>query len=203
MGSGKLFVISAPSGTGKTTILSQVMADIERLEFSVSHTTRMPRTGEQNGVDYHFVAQEKFVEMQDNDLFLESAQVHQNYYGTSVSAALSKQDQGVDVILDIDVQGATILMDKKGLEASFIFIAPPSIASLETRLRARATDSDETIAVRLGNAAGEMEHASKYDYLVVNEDLDEAISLVKAIILAERAKSRRRVSGLPIKSMVG
>lgn len=203
MASGKLFVISAPSGTGKTTILRQVMADLERLEFSVSHTTRKPREGERNGVDYHFVSQEEFVDMQNDDLFLESAQVHQNYYGTSIASALTKQDQGVDVVLDIDVQGATILMEKEGLEASFIFIAPPSLESLKTRLRSRATDSEETIAVRLGNAAGEMEYASKYDYLVVNEDLVEAQNLVKAIILAERAKSRRRVSGLPITSMVG
>lgn len=203
MGSGKLFVISAPSGTGKTTILRQVMADIERLEFSISHTTRNPREGEQNGVDYHFVTQEEFIEMQNKDLFLESAHVHQNYYGTSIASTLSKQDQGVDVVLDIDVQGASILMDKEGLEASFIFIAPPSLESLEARLRSRASDSEDTIKVRLGNAAGEMVYAPKYDYLVVNEDLDEAIRLVKAIILAERAKSRRRVSGLPIKSMVG
>lgn len=203
MGSGKLFVISAPSGTGKTTILRQVMADIERLEFSVSHTTRKPREGETNGVDYHFVAEHEFIEMQDNDLFLESAQVHKNYYGTSIAAALSKQEQGVDVVLDIDVQGATILMDNKGVEASFIFIAPPSLSSLEERLRGRASDSEETIAVRLGNAAGEMEYAPKYDYLVVNENLDEAVRLVKAIILAERAKSRRLISGLPIQSMVG
>lgn len=203
MGSGKLFVISAPSGTGKTTILSQVMADIERLEFSVSHTTRNPREGEEDGIDYHFVTQDNFIEMQNKDLFLESAQVHQNLYGTSIASAHSKQDQGVDVVLDIDVQGATILMDKEDIEASFIFIAPPSLESLETRLRSRASDDEDTIAVRLGNAAGEMAYASKYDYFVVNENLDEAVRLVKAIILAERAKSRRRVSGLPITSMVG
>jgi guanylate kinase len=194
---GRLFVISAPSGAGKTTILKQVMAEIPRLVFSVSHTTRQPRVGEADGKDYFFIDQQTFREMIDNDLFLEYAQVHQNYYGTSRAAVGDLLQQGVDVILDIDVQGASILREK-GLEGAFIFIAPPNIAELERRLRGRATESEEKIAVRMQNAKAELQAAVKYDYLLINDQLIDAIVLLKAIVLAERAKQHRLPSGEPI-----
>lgn len=198
MNSGKLFVISAPSGTGKTTLLKKVMSELPKLRFSVSHTTRQPRVGETNSVDYHFVSEEEFLSLRDKDGFLESAHVHQNYYGTSKQAVSSLLSQGVDVVLDIDVQGAAILMDNKDIEASFIFIAPPDLQELERRLVTRGSDSEETIQVRMNNAKGELESADQYDYLIVNNDLQEAEKLLSAIILAERARSRRGLAGDPV-----
>ncbi|CAG37589.1 guanylate kinase [Desulfotalea psychrophila] len=202
MNKGKLFVISAPSGAGKTTILGRVMANVGRLNFSISHTTRTARPGEQDGVDYHFVEQEDFIEMQEKGIFLESAYVHKNYYGTSREAVMAQLSEGVDVVLDIDVQGATILMESASLPATYIFIAPPDLSVLEERLRKRGSDSEETIKLRMGNAAGEMLSSRKYDYLIVNDDLAQASTLLKSIIWAERAKSRRTPAGLPIKLVV-
>ena len=198
MNSGKLFVISAPSGTGKTTLLKRVMTDVPKMAFSVSHTTRKPREGERDGVDYHFVDETTFLQMRKDDLFVESAFVHQNYYGTSKDAIASQLDSGIDVVLDIDVQGACILMAHESLSATFIFIAPPSLVELEGRLRMRGSDSEETIKVRMGNAAGELAVQDKYDYLIVNDDVDQATQLLASIVWAERSKSRRSPLGTPL-----
>jgi len=198
MSRGLLFVISAPSGAGKTTLLKRVMARVPGLSFSVSHTTRKPRTGELDGVDYHFISRGAFLEMVEEGLFLEYAEVHENFYGTSRETVAEQLSKGKDIILDIDVQGAAIVRQQGSPVGSHIFIAPPSLAELESRLRGRGTESKENIAVRLTNALVEMEDAGKYDYLIVNDQLDEAVDLFTSIIYAERARSHRLPSGEPI-----
>ncbi len=198
MKGGRLFVISAPSGTGKTTILKRVMAGLAGLAFSVSHTTRMPRVGERDGIEYHFVNHAVFEDMRDKGLFLEWARVHDNYYGTSRGGVVEQLQKGMDIILDIDVQGAALLREFSNLEASHIFICPPGLAELEKRLRGRETESEESIQVRLKNAGMELQSAKDYEYVIVNDVLDEAVQLLAAIILAERARAHRLPSGRPI-----
>ena len=195
--SGTLLVISAPSGAGKTTLLKRIMAEVPNLGFSVSHTTRPPRPGEQNGVDYHFVSREEFLAMRAAGAFLESAEVHTNLYGTSKQAVAEKIASGVDVFLDIDVQGARQIKAAGDPAAVFLFVAPPSWPELEKRLRGRGTESAETVQVRLANARKEMTEAHWYDYLVVNDDLAAATEMLKAVILAERCRGRRNASGAP------
>ncbi len=198
MTSGRLFVISAPSGTGKTTILKRVLARLAGLAFSVSHTTRAPRTGERDGAEYHFISHAEFEDMRDHDLFLEWALVHDNYYGTSRRGIVEQLERGMDIILDIDVQGAALLRKFSGLEASHIFISPPGLAELEKRLRGRESEAEESIQIRLKNARIELQSAKDYEYVIVNDALDEAVQLLAAIILAERARAHRLPSGKPI-----
>lgn len=195
---GKLFVISAPSGAGKTTLLRRIMDDVAGLTFSVSHTTRPPRPGERDGIEYNFVSHEQFRTMIEDGLFLEFAEVHGNLYGTSGKAIEKQLQQGLDVILDIDVQGAEILRKIGQPEATFIFIAPPGLGELESRLRGRGTESEETIGLRLKNAEAEMRAAADYDYLIINDVLDEAEKVLTGVILAERAKAHRLPSGKAI-----
>lgn len=195
---GILFVVSAPSGTGKTTLLRRVMARIGGLNFSVSHTTRDPRPGEQDGRDYHFIPRQEFEVMIEENHFVEWARVHDNLYGTATAGVEGQLVRGEDVILDIDVQGAAILRESSELEGVHIFIAPPRLAILEERLKGRNTDSDETIELRLKNAVVEMASAPAYDYLIVNDDLDEAVEMLASIIIAERARCRRRPNGEPL-----
>lgn len=201
MTTGRLFVISAPSGAGKTTLLSKVMARIPRLAFSVSHTTRRPRPGESEGIDYHFVAKTEFLAMIDAGRFLEHAEVHGNLYGTAKTEIRQQLEEGIDVILDIDVQGARILRRTGQMTAAYVFIAPPSMAELEKRLRGRGTEREDLIQLRLQNARQELQAAAEYEYLIVNEDLAEAADLLGSIILAERAKAHRLPSGKPIGSI--
>lgn len=200
--SGQLFILSAPSGAGKTTILKQVMADLDRLTFSISHTTRQPRKNEVDGVDYHFVSVAAFLEMRDAGHFLEWAEVHGNYYGTSRLAVQEQLEKGLDVILDIDIQGAAIIAGDSSIAAVTIFVAPPSVAELERRLRGRGTDTDATIAVRLGNAAQEMAAADKYDYLVINDELAGAVMTLRSILIAERSRGHRLPTGAAIELKV-
>jgi len=195
---GSLFVISAPSGAGKTTILRPIFNELSALAFSVSHTTRPPRTGEQNGVDYHFVSKDEFLRLEQQGDFLEWAQVHGNYYGTSKSAVTEKLNRGVDIILDIDVQGASQLRGLDSLPATYIFIAPPSLSVLRQRLSDRHTESAETLDLRLKNAVNELKSAATYDYIIVNDVLADAIQVIKAIIIAKRAASRRGIDGAPL-----
>jgi guanylate kinase len=202
MTTGKLFVISAPSGAGKTTLLKRVMSTLPGLVFSISHTTREPRQGEQDGVDYHFVSQGQFLNMIDRELFLEYAEVHDNFYGTSKDAIEVQLDDGLDVVLDIDVQGAAILRKKGRPEATHIFISPPNLNELERRLRGRGTESEETIKLRLKNAATEIKAAAEYEYLIINEKIDEAAHLLASIILAERARAHRMPSGKNISDIM-
>lgn len=196
--SGQLFIISAPSGAGKTTILKPVMAALPSLSFSVSHTTRAPRAGEINGRDYHFVNRADFARMRDNHEFLEFAEVHGNFYGTSLKAVTEQLASGTDVILDIDVQGARQIMANKDIKPVTIFIVAPSMAELKKRLSGRATDSEETIRLRLENAIREMASLDMYDHVIINDELDEAIEMVKAVILAARSRAKRNRSGAPV-----
>ena len=203
MSQGRLFIISAPSGAGKTTLLQKVIPNLERLVFSVSHTTRAPRLGEQDGISYHFISQDVFREMCNRGAFLEWAEVHEKLYGTSKQTVFSQLESGVDVVLDIDVQGAAIIRNSGLVDASFIFISPPSLAELERRLRERAQDCEQIIRLRMKNAEKEMQAVDNYDYLIVNGNIDEAAKVLEAIILAERARMHRLPSGLPADQKVG
>lgn len=194
---GNLIIISAPSGTGKTTILKKVMPHLQGLAFSVSHTTRAPRSGEENGKDYHFVSKDAFRTLRDQGGFLEWAEVHGNFYGTSKKEVADQLGQGLDVFLDIDIQGARQVR-KAAPDAISIFISPPSWQEQKKRLIGRGTDSAETIELRLANAKEEMADVGLYDYVVMNDDLDTAARMLEAIILAMRAKNRRQISGAPL-----
>jgi len=195
---GNLFIVSAPSGTGKTTILKRIISEMENIMFSVSHTTRPPRPGEKDGVDYYFVEKDAFKKMQEQDLFHEWAEVHGNLYGTSRNAVQKIIDQGKDIILDIDVQGGLQAMDKVGDKGIFIFILPPCLQELEKRLVNRGTESESVIATRLKNAQGEIKIMEQYDYVIVNDSVAEAVDVLKSIIIAERSRKRRSVSGKPL-----
>jgi guanylate kinase len=195
---GNLFIISAPSGAGKTTILKEIMTSVPGLTFSISHTTRAPRKGEMHGRDYFFVDRETFTAMRDDHAFLEWAEVHGNLYGTGKAGVETMLRQGFDIFLDIDVQGARQIKEAGVTNAIFIFIAPPSWEALETRLKGRGTDCSDTIKTRLANARQEMNEAHRYDYLVINDRLADAVDMLKSIILAERCRKRRAVSGEPL-----
>lgn len=188
---GQLFVISAPSGTGKTTMLGRVMTEIPALEFSVSHTTRAPRGAEQDGVDYHFVEKSFFEAQIEQGFFLEWAQVHGNFYGTSFSAIQDKLEKGIDVILDIDVQGARQVKSSSFSHSVQIFIAPPSMEELERRLRSRGTEGEDAVLTRLANARTEMQASADYPYLIINDTLEQAVLMLKGVILAARSGNHR------------
>jgi len=185
---GRLYVIAAPSGAGKTSLMQALMKRRPALSFSVSCTTRAPRPGEKDGVDYHFVDEATFLAMRSRGEFLESAEVHGNRYGTSkgvITAALAK---GEDLILEIDWQGAQQVRAIYP-ECVGIFILPPSIEELERRMRARGQDSDAVIRRRLDNAREELEHAGEFEYRIINKDFDTARRELAEIIQKERAKA--------------
>ncbi len=187
---GLLVVVSAPSGTGKTTLCHMLLKEFENMEFSVSYTTRPPRKGEVNGKDYFFVSKEEFERMVEEGDFLEWANVYGNLYGTSKSQVLRALNEGKDILLDIDVQGA--LQVKKNLpEAVLIFIMPPSFDELERRLKHRGTDSEDVIKRRLETAKEEIKKAVYYDYIVVNDVLEVAFDKLKSIVTAEKCRTDR------------
>lgn len=196
--SGQLFIISAPSGAGKTTILRQVMADLPGLAFSISHTTRAPRAGEVDGRDYHFITRQTFERLRAAGDFLEWAEVHNNLYGTSRSAVAGQLATGIDVILDIDVQGARQIRGIPSLAAISLFILPPSLTELEKRLSGRGTDTVEVIRLRLENALREISECGDYDHRIINDSLKEAVEMVKAVILAARSRCGRGRDGGPL-----
>ena len=198
MSNALLLVLSAPSGCGKTTIVNRVMRTLPGLVFSVSHTTRQPRPGEVNGVHYHFVEGSVFsgIRNQQPTGFLEWAEVHGNMYGTSVEEVDKHQRANCDVMLDIDVQGAAQV--RLRANPVTIFIAPPSLEELERRLRGRATENETTIAVRLNNARKELACVGAYDYLIVNDRLEDAVESLRSIIIAERCRQRRAPDGQPM-----
>lgn len=195
---GTLFIVSAPSGTGKTTLLRRVMEEVRQLVFSISHTTRLPRRGETDGRDYFFVDTDRFSRMIEDNAFLEWARVHDNYYGTAIAPLASRLDQNNDVILDIDVQGAALVRTAGTFPSVSIFVAPPDLDELENRLRGRGSDDEETISRRLANARLEMAQRHDYEYLIVNDRLDDAVSMLCGIIYAERARCRRGIDGTPL-----
>jgi len=188
---GILVVVSSPSGAGKTT-LAHLLAQNERLEFSVSYTTRAPRAGERDGVDYKFVTNDEFKRMIDRGEFAEWAEVHGAHYGTGVHTVNRALDEGKDYLFDIDWQGGAQLRRQWPEESVLVFILPPSMAELERRLRRRATDSPEAISRRLAMATKELEHFAQYDYLVVNDNLETALKELSSIYVAARCARARR-----------
>jgi len=186
--SGKLFVITAPSGAGKTSLIDAVMRDDPSLKISVSYTTRAPRKGEKSGVDYHFVDEPTFHGMRSRGEFLESAEVHGNHYGTARQVILEAVKRGDDLILEIDWQGAQQVR-RLYPECVGIFILPPSIEELERRMRARGQDADAVIRRRLDNAREELSHAGEFKYAIINKDFETAKRELARIIQVERAKT--------------
>ena len=184
---GTLFVITAPSGAGKTSLIDAVMKDDPSLRISVSYTTRKPRPGEKDGVDYHFVDQKTFRRMQERSEFLESAKVHGNHYGTAKQVILDAVAKGEDIILEIDWQGAQQVR-RLYPDAVGIFILPPSVEELERRMRARAQDSDAVIRRRVANAREELAHAHEFKYAIINKDFETARRDLASTIERERAK---------------
>ena len=192
---GDLFIVSSPSGAGKTTLIRLVLEDPRiggTLHFSVSHTTRPPRTGERDGVEYHFVDEAGFRAIEQSGGFLEWAVVHGNLYGTSRAEVEPRLEKGLDVLLDIDVQGARQVRSHVP-EAVKVIVFPPSREVLEARLKARASDAPEVVKRRLAAARKEMEEWGEFDYAIINEDLEVAVDELRSILVARRAgKSRRR-----------
>ena len=178
---GKLFVISGPSGAGKGTLREKALSDIQNLVYSISCTTRKPREGEIDGVQYRFITHEKFKKDIAENLFLEYAHVHADFYGTLKADVLRELDAGKNVLLEIDVQGALQVREKMP-EAVLIFIAPPSIEELEKRLRDRHTETEENLKLRLSNAEKELELKNKYDYVIINDNLETASQEIKDLI---------------------
>jgi guanylate kinase len=192
---GDLFIVSSPSGAGKTTLIRRVLKDPRiggTLHFSVSHTTRPPRTGERDGVEYHFVDEAEFRAIEVRGGFLEWAVVHGNLYGTSRAEVEPRLERGLDVLLDIDVQGARQVRSHVP-DAVKVIVFPPSREVLEARLKARASDAPEVVVRRLAAARKEMEEWGEFDYAIINEDLEAAVDELRSILVARRAgKSRRR-----------
>jgi guanylate kinase len=202
MNKGILFVISAPSGAGKTTILNMAMDILRKICFSVSHTTRAPRNNEKDSRDYFFIDSDKFEEMRKKGDFFEYANVHGNWYGTSKNSVKNMLAQGSDVVLDIDVQGFNQLKKQVSKLVS-IFIVPPTIEELRKRLETRNSDSEQVIETRLINAKKELEEEHLYDYLIINDVLETAVETLVSVIIAERSKQRRSKEGIPLTLNIG
>lgn len=186
---GNLFVISAPSGSGKTTLVRRLLDTLDDVRFSVSFTTRPVRGSERDGIDYHFVPSDLFRTKIEDGEFLEWAEVHGNYYGTSRIVTEQVRASGEDILLDVDVQGAAQVR-KAQPDAITLFVMPPSFEVLEERLRGRRQDSDEVIAGRLEEARHEIHHYKDYDYVLINDSVERTSELLKAIVLAERTRPR-------------
>jgi len=184
---GTLYIISAPSGAGKTSLVKALTGAAQHIVVSVSHTTRKMREGEKDGVDYHFVAQDNFLSMVGEGAFLEHAKVFDNYYGTSQSHVEQQLQQGQDVILEIDWQGARQVR-KEFADALSIFILPPSSSALKERLQNRGQDNDEIINRRMQDAVSEMSHYAEFDYIIVNDDFDIALQELGSIFMANQLR---------------
>ncbi|KGJ98014.1 guanylate kinase [Thalassotalea sp. ND16A] len=193
--SGNLFILSAPSGAGKSSLINELLGqdNSRQLQVSVSHTTRAPRPGEVNGVHYHFVSVDEFKKLISDGAFYEWAEVFGNYYGTSESAIDNQLAQGIDVFLDIDWQGAQQVRLKKP-QVTTIFICPPSRAELESRLRNRGQDSEETIRQRMEQAESECSHYQEFDYIVINNDFAVAVNELNTIINNQRLKQSQQAA---------
>ncbi len=193
---GLLFVLSSPSGAGKTTITRALLERDSDLTVSVSVTTRAPRPGEVDGKDYHFISKEEFDRMVENKELLEHAKVFGNYYGTPLAPVEEALDKSHDIIFDIDWQGTQQLKQKLVNDLVTVFILPPSQDELERRLRSRQQDNEDTIRERMKKASDEISHYSEYDYIIINTELEKSILRAQAVLEAERCK-RRRLTDLP------
>jgi len=189
---GIMVVLSSPSGAGKTTLTKKVLNSSKNILMSVSATTRQPRPGEVDGKDYIFLSKSKFSEMIDNDEFLEYAKVFDNFYGTPRAPVEDALAKGFDIVFDIDWQGAQQLTQAAANDLVKIFILPPNMRELENRLRSRAQDSDDVIARRMSKSENEISHWAEYDYIIINEDISEAIEELTTIVNAERMKRPRQ-----------
>ena len=192
---GNLIIISSPSGGGKGTLIKEVLKRTASIGYSVSYTTRTPREGEENGRDYFFVSYREFSDLIKQDEFLEYAEVHGNFYGTSKTRVQAETENGRDVILEIDVQGAENIV-KSFPEAVSIFILPPSFEVLRERLTARATETNENLALRLKNSFGEVQKFKAFQYIVVNDEKEKATADLQTIILAERLRRVRQTEAI-------
>ncbi|MFC2952780.1 guanylate kinase [Marinicaulis aureus] len=201
---GLMFILSSPSGAGKTTLAERLLTKDGDMVLSISATTRQRRPGEAHGKDYFFVSEEEFMRMRDNGEFMEWANVFGHYYGTPRSLVEDTLRQGKDVLFDIDWQGAQQLDEVAGEDVVKVFILPPSREELERRLRQRAQDPEDVVQKRMAKADAEMSHWAEYDYVIVNYDLNESEELLRSILFAERLKRRRQV-GLAaiVKEMIG
>lgn len=188
--SGLLFVITAPSGAGKSSLIDALLKEDPRLKLSVSYTTRAPRSGEMNGREYHFVDGQTFIAMLEQGEFLESAEVHGNRYGTSQAVIRDALARGQDLVLEIDWQGAQQVR-RLYPDCVGVFILPPSVVELDRRMRARGQDTDAVIRRRLASAEEEISHAPEFDYVIINKDFDEAKQDLQAIIRVERLRRAR------------
>ncbi|MGB9094759.1 MAG: guanylate kinase [Gallionella sp.] len=190
---GNLFIISAPSGAGKTSLVQSLLKHDPHIELSVSYTTRDPRSGEQNGKDYHFVSRETFLEMAKRGEFLESAEVYGNLYGTSQNWIRQEIARGRDLLLEIDWQGAAQVR-RLFPDCVSIFILPPSLAALEQRLKGRGKDSDAVIAKRMAAASADVSHVAEFNYVIINNDLNDALQELAAVVLSARLRSSQQLS---------
>lgn len=194
---GMVLILSGPSGSGKSTLLHRALEQTGGFEFSVSCTTRAPRTGERDGTDYHFISKEEFQALLEKDAFAEHAEVHGHLYGTLKSELLDRNRRGIDVLLDIDVQGAAQLRELCGKDPAFaracefLFVMPPSLKELERRLRGRGSEDAGSLQRRLQNARGEMALWTRYDYVIVNDNLEEALAGFTGLINALRLSTKR------------
>ncbi|MFW6147993.1 MAG: guanylate kinase [Thermodesulfobacteriota bacterium] len=188
---GEIFVITAPSGTGKTTLIHAIREQVKGIGYCVSHTTREPRDGERQGEHYHFVTKAEFEKMVNEHQFVEWADVYGHLYGTSYTSMERALSSGKDLLLDVDIQGAEAIKGHLP-ESVSIFILPPSMNALEQRLRGRATDHQEDVDNRLKKAADEIKRCGKSDFIVINDDLSRAVHEMEAIILSRRARTKRR-----------
>ena len=191
--SGNLFIVSAPSGAGKTSLVNALLASNQQIDLSVSYTTRAPRPGEIEGREYHFISREIFMDMAKHGDFLESAEVYGNLYGTSQSWIETETANGRDILLEIDWQGAAQVRQKFP-DSLGIFILPPSLQALETRLKVRGQDSAEVIALRLHAAQEDIAHVIEFDYVIINDKLDEALQQLNAIVVAAGLRRDRQMA---------
>jgi len=190
---GVMLVLSSPSGAGKTTIAREVLSRDDKISMSVSATTRPKRPGEVSGVDYHFIDKTEFNMKRNQQEFLESAKVFDNYYGTPAEPVMTALSAGTDVLFDIDWQGTQQLAEKAPDDVVSVFILPPSRSELERRLYRRAQDTPEEVARRMSKASSELSHYAEYDYIIINNLLGESVVRVMSILMAERLKRRRAV----------
>lgn len=190
MNRGLLIVISGASGTGKGTVCKKILADLPEIAYSISATTRNPRPGEVDGKEYYFLSSEEFKAWIAEEKFLEYAEVYGNFYGTPLNKIEERLNRGEDIILEIDVQGA-LNVKRKCPEGIYIFLLPPSLEELKSRIEGRGTETPESLARRLKNAVAEIKIGLQYDYVVVNDTIDNAVAQIKSILTAERCKVTR------------